>query len=254
MRRTRWTHRTTLLAVAGLAAAAVLVGPAAADDVRPAATPDSLTPRGWVNQIGTFAYLTAPDYTGLAPIRSVVDDATIGLGTFNNLSGELIIVNSTIYRVGIDGRPQIVPGHRTSPFVQAIRFTPQREMAIPRGTQCSQLAPLIDQLAATDRGVVAVRITGTFRRLQTRSVAGQRKPYPALADVIASQTVFTLDRTAATLVGFRTGTDLAGIGAPGLHLHGVTNDLRGGGHVLTCAAGKGVRLEVQRARGVRTLG
>lgn len=254
MRRSGWFRPTTLVIVAGIAAATVVVVPAAADTAPLPSARDSLTPRGWVDQIGTFTYLTAPDYTGLAPIKSVSDDATIGLGTFNNLSGELVIVDGVVFRVAVDGRPRIVPDRRTSPFVQAIAFNPQRSMRIPPGTACTQLTETVDRLVATDQGIVAVRMSGTFRRLQTRSVAGQREPYPPLADVVATQTVFTLDGRGATLVGFRTGTSLAGIGAPGLHLHGITDDRRAGGHVLNCVAGKGVRLEVQLARGVRTLG
>jgi alpha-acetolactate decarboxylase len=52
------------------------------------------------------------------------------------------------------------------------------------------------------------------------------------------------------LVGFRTGQDLAGTGAPGLHLHGLTADRKGGGHVISCVVGSDVQLSVQRTAGV----
>lgn len=42
---------------------------------------------------------------------------------------------------------------------------------------------------------------------------------------------------------------IAGIGAPGLHLHGITEDKTAGGHVLSCIAGNDVQLSVQRAAG-----
>ena len=55
----------------------------------------------------------------------------------------------------------------------------------------------------------------------------------------------SLGQRAAVLVGFYTGPDLAGVGAPGLHLHGVTVDRTAGGHVLSCTVGPDVQLSVE---------
>ena len=103
---------------------------------------DAPTPAGWVSQIGTFDYLVQPDYDGLAPVRDGVRGATIGLGTFDRLDGELVLIGGTTYRVGIDGIPRVVSTSRTTPWVEAVRFTPQASMRVPAGTECSALAPL----------------------------------------------------------------------------------------------------------------
>ncbi len=208
----------------------------------------------WVSQVGTYDYLIAPDYDGLAPVGAVVRGQTLGLGTFDHLDGELVLVGGVPYRIGIDGVPQRAALSRTTPFLQAIRFTPQSSGPIAPGTTCAELAGLVDQLAQTQSGVVAVRVRGTFASLVTRSVAAQPEPYPALASAVAGQTVFALGQRRAVLVGFRTGADLAGTGAPGLHLHGLTADRMAGGHVLSCVAGPDVQLSVQRASGVKVLG
>ena len=211
-------------------------------------------PRGWVNQIGSFDYLIAPDYTGLRPMSAVTSGATLGLGTFNRLSGELILVDGVVYRVSIKGKPTPVPTTRTSPFIETINFRPQITLRVPQGTACSALPTLINDAVGTSSGMVAVRVEGPFRRLLTRSVEGQSEPYPPLAEVVAHQTEFTLDGRSAILVGFRTGADLAGVGPAGLHLHGVTSDLQAGGHVVSCVTGKGVKIQLQVAKGVRVLG
>ena len=69
--------------------------------------------------------------------------------------------------------------------------------------------------------------------------------------MVATQTVFPLTDTRATLVGFRTGTSAKGIGAPGLHLHGLTTDRSAGGHILSCTTGAQTRIYVQVSRGIR---
>jgi acetolactate decarboxylase len=239
-------HRIALAAAALGAAMFVAVTPLASAN-------DAPTPAGWVTQIGTFDYLVQPDYDGLAPVRDGVRGATIGLGTFDRLDGELVLVGGKTYRVGTDGVPRVVSMSRMTPWVEAVRFTPQASMRVPAGTECSALGSLIDNLAGTTGGMVAARLIGTFDVLTARSVPAQSKPYPPLSEVVAKQTVFPLTDVTATLVGFRTGPDLLGVGAPGLHLHGLTKARDAGGHILGCTAGAGVRLSIQRTQGVRLL-
>lgn len=230
----------------GAAVAAILLGALGAPPV--GAQADDRT----VWQIGTYDYLTSPaDYAGLVPLRAVQHGQTLGLGTFDDLDGELVLVGGRYYRVGTDGVPAAFDLGRTSPFFQSIRFRPDRSGPIPPGTTCAQLLQHVDALSGTDAGVVAVRVRGTFTDLVTRSVPAQSVPYPPLSQVVAGQTLFPLGRTTAVLVGFRTGPDFAGTGAPGLHLHGVTTDRRAGGHVISCVAGDDVQLSVERATDVR---
>jgi len=65
--------------------------------------------------------------------------------------------------------------------------------------------------------------------------------------------VFPLTDVSATLVGFRTGSDFLGVGAPGVHLHGLTKARDAGGHILGCTMGSDVRLSIQRTQGVRLI-
>ncbi|MDO9485534.1 MAG: acetolactate decarboxylase, partial [Actinomycetota bacterium] len=198
-----------------------------------------------------YDYLTSPNYTGLAPVQSIITDQTLGLGTFDRLDGELVMVGGVAYRVGTDGIPQPISSTASTPFFEAIRFQPDVSGPVAPGTTCANLQTAVNTLATTDTGVVAVRVRGTFNDLVTRSVQAQNTPYPSLAEAVAKQTVFPLGSRRAVLVGFRTGADFAGIGAAGLHLHGITADRTAGGHVLSCVAGADVQLSVQRAAGFR---
>lgn len=242
----RLSQQISLIAAA-LASVALVAG------VPLASANDAPTPVRWVAQVGTFDYLVQPDYDGLAPLSDVVGDSTIGLGTFDRLDGELVMIGGTVYRVGTDGVPRKASLARTTPWFEGVRFTPQASIRVPQGTECSALVPLIDQLATTGDGMVAVRLIGTFTALTARSVPAQTPPYPPLAEVVAEQTVFPLTDVGATLVGFRTGSDLLGIGAPGLHLHGLTTARDAGGHILGCTTGPDVRLTIHRTRGVQVL-
>ena len=240
------TVTTTSLRVRAVATALVvgliaLVLPAAAASADDAAQ---------ARQVGTYAYLVSPDYDGLLPARAAGRGLTLGLGTFDRLDGELVLVGGRIYRVGTDGLPVEVTDDRLTPFFTGVRFRPTTSVPVPPGTACADLGRLVTQAAGADGGMVAVRVRGTFTDLVTRSVPAQVEPYPALATVVAGQTVFPLAGSRAVLVGFWTGPDLAGVGAPGLHLHGVTADRSAGGHVLSCVAGGDVQLSVEPLDGV----
>ena len=215
--------------------------------------PAELDGRGWVQQVGTYDYLVQPDFDGLLPLREAVGDTTIGLGTFDRLDGELVMVAGIVYRVGTDGIPREVDLDRTTPFFEAVRFQPQAAIRIETGTTCADLTAVIDDLAGSASGMVAVRVTGRFEALAMRSIPRQTPPYAPLPEVLADQVVFPLTDVRGGLVGFRTGPDLLGVGQPGLHLHGITRAAAAGGHVLSCTVGSGTRLRIQRVEGVRLL-
>jgi len=203
-----------------------------------------------LRQIGTYDYLVQPNFTGLSQIKEVTKGVTLGLGTFDDLDGELVIVGGIGYRIPTSGVPEQITGEELTPFLQAIRFTPTKSGPVPPGTQCTQLIPAINALATTDAGIIAVRVRGTFTELTTRSVPRQSEPWPSLAQVIGEQTQFNLSGSRAVLVGFRQANDFLGVGQPGLHLHGLTANKNAGGHVLSCTAGSDVQLSVQRATSV----
>lgn len=204
-------------------------------------------------QVGTYDALTSPNYRGLLPVREAARGLTLGLGTFDDLDGEMVLVGGTPYRVGTDGRPTPVADDRTTPFFEGVAFRSTASGPVPPGTTCANLAPVVSTLAGGANGMVAVRVRGTFTDLVTRSVPRQAEPYAPLATVVAGQTTFPLGQRRAVLVGFLTGTAFQGIGAPGLHLHGLTADRKAGGHVLSCVIGEDVEVAVQPLTSVSVL-
>ena len=234
-----------LAAAAGGVLLALAVGAPLSPASAESPTPDVLS------QVGTYDSLTQPNFTGIAPLSSVLTDETLGLGTFNNLDGELVLVGGTVYQVRPDGTPRVADRSATSPFLQAVHFRAERSGPVAPGTTCAQLIPAINALADSSDGVVAVRVRGTFTDLVTRSVTAVPPPFKPLSEVVATQTVFPLGATRAVLVGFRQGANALGVGQPGLHLHGVTAARTAGGHVLSCVAGPDVQLSIQQVEEVR---
>lgn len=204
-------------------------------------------------QVGTYDYLTQPDFTGLTTVGEVAVGNTMGIGTFADLDGELVMVGGAVYQVRPDGLPRAAELSTLTPFMQAVKFQPDASAAVPPGTRCADLSTLINRAARKANGIVAVRVRGTFTDLVTRSVTADPPPFQPLSQTIAEQTVFPLGERRAVLVGFWQGSDARGIGQDGLHLHGLTADRQAGGHVLSCTAGNDVQLSVQSVPSVRVL-
>lgn len=235
MHPSRFQRRIPLLAASLLAIAVAA----------PAAQATSPEPPAPLVQVGTYDYLTQPDFQGLAAVGEIASGNTIGLGTFENLDGELVMVGGDVYQVRPDGTPREPDPATRTPFMQAIDFAPRINAPVPPGTRCSNLTPLIQQAADRTNGIVAVRVRGTFDELTTRSVTADPPPYQPLSQTIAEETKFPLGQQRAVLVGFWQGKDALGVGQDGLHLHGLTADRTAGGHVLSCTAGGDVQLSVQ---------
>jgi hypothetical protein len=151
-------RRRLALVIAVLLSSALLVAPATADSRRLAV------------QVGTYDYLLSPDFDGLVSARAASAGLTLGLGTFDRLDGELVLVGGVLYRVGTDGTPTEVTDDRTTPFFEGVRFRARASVPVPPGTTCAAMGPLVTAAAGTSAGMVAVRVRGTFSDLVTRSV------------------------------------------------------------------------------------
>jgi len=78
----------------------------------------------------------------------------------------------------------------------------------------------------------AVKMTGEFSYMKTRSVPAQSKPYLPLVEVTKTQPEFEFTNVKGDIVGFYCPAYAQGINVTGLHLHFLTADRKGGGHIL----------------------
>ena len=78
----------------------------------------------------------------------------------------------------------------------------------------------------------AIKLTGNFRRIKTRSVSKQEKPYRPLVEVTASQHEFEATNIRGTLLGFYCPPYVTGLNVPGYHMHFLSDDKDFGGHLL----------------------
>lgn len=185
-------------------------------------------------QASTIAALLDGAYDGDVTFAELRKHGNLGLGTLNACDGEMIAVDGEFLRADVDGAVHPVPPTAKTPFAVLTFFDPEHAFRAPERLEHEQLLALIDHRIGHLEQVHALRIDGSFERIQARSVPRQEKPYRPLVEVVEDQHVFEFDDVEGTLVGFRFPDYAQGLNVPGYHLHFVDAERRRGGHVLEC--------------------
>ena len=189
-------------------------------------------PRNSITQIGVIDGLLAGAYDGQTESGTLTHEADIGLGTFNRLDGEMIVLDGHIYQVRADGKVYSPTPETTTPFAVVTKFRPTSTHDLSGGITFHEFQERVDALLPNTNVVCVFRLTGTFRQIKTRSVPAQSKPYVPLVEATRHQSVFELGSCRGTVVGFRMPDFVKGINVPGYHAHFLTADRQAGGHVL----------------------
>jgi acetolactate decarboxylase len=185
-------------------------------------------------QASTIDALLVGVYDGEMAFTELKRHGDFGLGTFNELDGEMIALDGEFYQVKFDGIAYPVKDFMKTPFSVVTFFEPDESFTIDAEMNYDQMKTYLDQRIPTENIFYALRIEGVFKYVKTRSVPAQEKPYSHLVDVMKHQSIFEFDDVRGTIVGFRSPGFVEGINVPGYHLHFITEDRKAGGHVLEC--------------------
>ena len=183
-------------------------------------------------QVSTINALLGGVYQGSESFADLKKHGDFGIGTFDELDGEMLAFDGEFYRVRSDGKAYKVKDDAATPFASVVFFQSDKSFDINEGISYENLKSLLDKSIPSENLFYAIKISGTFKSVKTRSVPKQEKPYQDLVEVVKSQPTFEFDNVEGTLIGFRCPPFAAGINVPGYHFHFITDDRSGGGHVL----------------------
>lgn len=192
-----------------------------------------------LTQVSTIDAILAGTYDGIMTCDNLTRYGDFGIGTFDRLDGEMVILDGTVYQVRGDGKVYRPHASVKTPFAAIVPFDSDVTETLPAGIGFASLQEIIDKRAPNKNLFAAVRVRGSFRWMKTRSVPAQSKPYPPLVEVTKTQAVFDLQDVRGTIVGFRSPPYVKGINVPGYHLHFISEDLEQGGHILDFELTKG---------------
>ncbi|MBI5100903.1 MAG: acetolactate decarboxylase [Nitrospirae bacterium] len=172
-------------------------------------------------------------YEQKVPFTRIKKHGDFGLGTFDNLDGEMVMLDGIIYQITSMGKVNLVEETALTPFVSVTFYRPMSHDRIENEMTYEAFLEWLKGLFPSPNIFYAVRIEGEFSYIKTRSVPKQEN-YRPLVEVAKEQPVFTFENISGTLAGFFTPEFMGSISVPGLHLHFLSSDLRHGGHLLEC--------------------
>ena len=189
-------------------------------------------PKDALYQVSTIDALLAGVYDGHLSCGELLEHGGFGIGTFDRLEGEMVMLDGQIFQVKADGKVYCPGDEMTTPFASVCRFVPDQSFVVEPETDFDALKERLDQEFPNQNLFYAIKLRGTFSKMKTRSVPGQQKPYPPLSEVTQHQPEFEMENVSGMIVGFRCPAYVKGINVPGYHLHFISDDRTQGGHIL----------------------
>lgn len=190
-----------------------------------------------LTQYSTLKALMVGIYDGDMTARDLRQYGDTGLGTFNALDGEMIVLDGCIYQVRYDGNVSLISPDAKIPYAAVSFYCPEKEISLPSGLSLAGLGQALDEQLTSRNLFCAFRIEGTFPYVRARAVPPQVKPYPPLAEVIPQQGIFEFENVEGTLVGQFVPAYVGVLDTPGYHFHFLSKDKTSGGHVLDLVTG-----------------
>jgi acetolactate decarboxylase len=194
-------------------------------------------------QVSTSGALVQGVYKGAVTIGELKSHGDFGLGTFEGLDGEMVALDGRFYQVHSDGRVTQPADSAPVPFAVVTAFHAQHRVALADFTSFDELTAQLDEHRRSDNLFFAVRLDGRFAEMHTR-VACKAEEGTRLDQATAHQAEFETTDVSGTVVGFWSPPYARSINVAGWHLHFLTHDRNGGGHILGCR-GHGLEAKLQ---------
>jgi acetolactate decarboxylase len=165
------------------------------------------------------------------PISELKQHGNFGLGTFNSLDGEMVMLDGTVYQLKEDGFAYEVDDTVETPFSCVTFFSPTTVEEIDQELEYVGFKNLLERLIPSENMFFALRIDGDFSYVRVWTVPKQESHRP-ISEV--KPTVFEYHNVKGTLAGFFTPRFIKSLLNPGYHLHFLTDDRQHGGHLDQC--------------------
>ena len=113
-------------------------------------------------QVSTATALVEGIYEGAVEIATLRAHGNLGLGTFEGLDGEMVIVEGHFFQVRSDGSVTEVQDNVLSPFAAVTAFSADQAITVGDCPDLSHLTSQFDGMRSSDNFFFGLRVDGTF--------------------------------------------------------------------------------------------
>ncbi len=173
-------------------------------------------------------------------LAELLGHGSFGLGTFNGLDGEMIVLDGECYQLRSDGSVTRPALHAKTPYAVVTNFVPHYRKEISGPLRREEFSELVDAFQPSKNYMYALRITGHFAWATARTVERQEKPYRPMVEATDGEEVVRFADFDGVVGGFRTPLFESGISVAGCHAHVIDDARSWGGHLVDFVLERGV--------------
>lgn len=187
-------------------------------------------------QVSTLQALALGYSRAVIKVEELLQEGDTGLGTFEDVNGEMILMDGKCFRADQNGNVTVVPSDTGVPFAAVAKHYgeqqfPLRDMPDITSIRTELTRKIEERFGLNSMHVV--RIDGVFEKVDARSEAPYRSHHVTLKEVLCkTQKAFIFENIRGSLVGVYFPDYMDGINMPGWHLHFLSEDRSKGGHVF----------------------
>lgn len=187
-------------------------------------------------QVSTLQALSLGHTRSVIQVSELKQNGDTGLGTFEGVDGEMIMLDGHCYRAMEEGAVEEAPDQMGVPFCSVSRLAGRRTYDFTATENIETLKNHLNNCIERDFGLNSmhmVRIDGDFEVVHARSESAYHAIHVSLKDMLSkTQKSFCFTDVKGTLVCVYYPDYMDGINAAGWHLHFVSDDRTRGGHVF----------------------
>lgn len=194
-------------------------------------------------QVSTLQALALGYTKPVVTVKEMIKNGDIGLGTFEHVDGEMIILDGVCYQAKQDGgivRSQDTDGvpFAVAGSVKGGKIIKMEDMKDIEAIK-TELTLSID-LDFSLNSIHIARIDGFFESVHARAGAPYKSQHVSLKNILSkTQKDFCFENLYGTLVCVYFPDYMDGINAAGWHMHFLSKDKKFGGHVFKAAMSSG---------------
>ena len=193
-------------------------------------------------QVALLQSLMQGEYDGVVTVGELKRYGDTGIGTFQGVNGEMIVLDGTVYRAVWDGSVEVAPDSETVPFSNVTFFDADIKAEHVNAASSGELKSILNAIVRKHgrNQFYMAKVTGLMPSILVRSELKQKAPYRPLGDALKTdQREFTYSDIRGTVVALYCPDYMDGLNTAGWHLHFISEDRQRGGHVLELAVQDG---------------
>lgn len=187
-------------------------------------------------QVSTLQALMLGYSRSVIHVSELLGHGNIGLGTFTDVDGEMIVLDGTCYRAMENGDIAVAEPDRGVPFSVVCSMEESSPMEFGAMDNIEALKTALNNTIDSHFGLNSMhmaRIDGEFEIVDARSESGCASMHVDLKSILGkTQKAFQFEAVKGTLVCVYFPDYMDGINAAGWHLHFISDDRKHGGHVF----------------------